>query len=131
MTQVLLDKKAADVVKEVVGGGSAGTSLYYINVYGLFGSYAGNALLQVDDDTLETYEDLYNYLYNKGIRANNTLFLSIVAVDNENSLFIGITSQLVSSPFGNEHNILLMKINGSPIKIIDDESFSITYLGQE
>ncbi len=129
--EIKLDSKATNYLKDKLGGGgSGGSQIQYIDIYGSINDYTMDVTIQVDDNTLETYEDLYNYLYNKGIRTNDATFISTFGTNsNGDEIFIAIASQSVSTPFANEHNLIVVNTSGNPIKIIDDENFSITYLG--
>lgn len=114
-----------------VSGGSGSASLCYIHVYCVLEGYAVEFTMQVDDNTLETYSDLYNYLVNKGlvITVNIAPSASVVGYAENIGTLIGIA---VSTFEGDEY-IGLSTIN-TPYSVQlfgDEEDFSITYLGQE
>ena len=110
-------------------GGGGGSQLYYISVYGMVGGYATSITLQVDEDSLETYNDLYSYLQNKGFDKGNggnaTKALNGCGLNNESDSYIGITIDTF------DEVLCIIGVYGSITQIDNDEEFSITYLGQE
>lgn len=111
-------------------GGSGGSSqLQYITVYTEYNDYPVYFTMQVDDNSLETYSDLYNYLVRKGICINETADLIIPAVGYHDSyIVVGVTASVDE---GDEY-IGVYEATGGIVYIYENtENFSITYLGQE
>ena len=119
------------------GGGSR---LYYAHIYFMDDdSYSQQITIQVDDNTLETYNDLYTYLQNKGFVSDNTdnriFYLNGCGSYNGTSSLVGISIDKFYDEEKTEwfDRIGCMSINGNEdlVFIRDDEEFSITYLGQD
>lgn len=114
------------------GDASGGSQLQYITVYAMRQGYPLYFTMQVDDSTLETYSDLYNYLVRKGLVMTETTEPSACIVGNsdEGGRLVGIS---VSTFEGDEYIDLITSdsnMNFFETDITDNE-FSITYLGQE
>lgn len=105
-------------------GGSGNVSLYLADVYCDINGYYAHLTIQVDDNTLETYENLAEYLITKGCTSNN--FYPLVGRDENSVAYLGIQGKYTDRA---GYSLTLMSGSGSNIPIIED--ISITYLGQE
>lgn len=116
-------------VKYAVPQGS-GSGVYSICVYFYDANspdYTNLFTMQVDTPDLETYDDLTNYLLNKGYGLNdgNALYYPIVGINNdEMGTFVGIHAESADP-----NSLQVLKYDGG-YKYVGRTDFSLTYLGQ-
>jgi hypothetical protein len=119
-TIFVLGDKEVNVWKKLTGP-------YDISVYCYFGSegYMFNVTLQVDDNTLETYADLANWLIDKGFTSDSDTYKQCFAFSNDGSTIY--LSMAYSEGIG---GIICYDANINMSEITPTTAFSITYLGQ-
>lgn len=112
---------------------SGGTSLQYITVYCVYETYPLYFTMLVDDNTLETYLDLYNYLVRKGLVMTENITPQASAKGY--SAIIGTLVAISVSTFDKDEYIQVSSNSNSDIQLFKESpnfsDFSITYLGQE
>lgn len=111
---------------ENAGGGN---KLYYLTIYyptDESTSYPTSCTLQVEDNSLTTYEDLVNYLETRGFIYDGDLDRYI---SHPASGFSDFTSA-VSGIFVQGGTICVIRKNDIK-ELLNIEEFSITYLGQD
>ena len=140
-TNVLLDSKAQEIMKNVYHLGQGGGSLKLATVYYTGTedySYASSLTLLIDTSisTPTTYEELVNYLKELGFTSDDKVYpcSGIFNDDGFAGVITGITSE---QNYSEEEPVEMLKVYGIVSNsakytfINNSEEFSITYLGQE
>lgn len=112
---------------------------HYIKVYGKTddtSSMYHTITIPCDDYTIETYEDLCQYLVGKGINSSDETYLPV----NDGEVVVGVTVQVGYSSGEAYYNLWLQKlhivssgsifINSVTVNVYNDEDFTITHLPQ-
>lgn len=108
---------------KVESGSSAGGSVPAV-IYARGGNaYMMSISISVDVDTLETYEDVANYLQSKGYVINQDTHLPTLLIASGQDSEYGACTGLVY-----DDSKIYTIDNGSLTEIVDDEDFSISYL---
>lgn len=123
---VKLDKKAKEVVAKTanIGGGDPVPTkgMYTILIYSNYQAYVSEVRTIVDTQELSTYDDLVNYLLDKGYD-NHTHTLVASGLANGGNEVKGLYAR-----DGSGYYLLTAVTYENTDDIYEDDTFSITYL---
>lgn len=120
-----------DSMAENYQGGSGGTSMYLVSIYASIHDYAGSISMLVDTNTLETYDNLFDYLVNKGCNGKTDPFESGYSRFYCCTGFSSGGLNIIGLIYDERSRMVQAVASEGNHYILSDEDFSITYLGND
>ena len=128
----------ADYLEEIAeeySGGGAGGSAKYAHLYISNDSYPTHITFQCDDASVATYEDLVNYLNDKGFVSTPDNSVCIALPASGQHRFSGESTQpviglTIAADYGTEDYSLYILDGENLVPVASEGTFEITFLGE-